>query len=136
VDFPKDFTVVSNHPSAEKRNRQRVVRTVRNRSVSSAVRTQVKRVREALEEKNKEAAAKTLATAISALDKASSKGVVHPKAASRTISRLAAQVAKLAAGKDEPAPVAKAGGKTAKPKATAAKAAAKAAKAAAPAAKK
>ena len=135
MDFSKDFTVVSNHPSAEKRNRQRVVRTVRNRSVSSAVRTQVKRVREALEEKNKEAAAKTLATAISALDKASSKGVVHPKAASRTISRLAAQVAKLAAGKDEPAPVAKAG-KAAKPKAAAAKAAAKAAKAAAPAAKK
>jgi small subunit ribosomal protein S20 len=111
---------VSNHPSAEKRNRQRIVRTARNRSVSSAVRTQVKRVRDALAEKNKEAAAKTLSVAISALDKASSKGVVHPKAASRTISRLAAQVAKLAAGKDEPAPVAKAGAKTkAAPKAKA-----------------
>lgn len=119
---------MSNHPSAEKRNRQRIVRTARNRSVSSSVRTQVKRVREALEEKNKEVAAKALATAVSALDKASSKGVVHPKAASRTISRLSAQVAKLAAGKDTGAPVAKPG-KTAKkpvrrsipPKAAAAK---------------
>jgi small subunit ribosomal protein S20 len=119
---------VSNHPSAEKRNRQRVVRTVRNRAVSSTVRTQVKRVRTALEEKNKEVAAKALATAISALDKASSKGVVHPKAASRTISRLSAQVARLAAGKAAPAATAKPAKAPKAPKAPKAAPAAKPAK--------
>ena len=39
---------MANHPSAEKRNRQRAKRTDRNRGVTSAVRTLVKRVRTAL----------------------------------------------------------------------------------------
>lgn len=86
---------MANHPSAEKRNRQRIKRTLRNRTVSSAVRTLVKRVRTALHAKDKSAADTALKTAIVALDKASTKGVLHPKAASRTISRLSAQVHKL-----------------------------------------
>jgi small subunit ribosomal protein S20 len=86
---------VANHPSAEKRNRQRVKRTLRNRGVSSAVRTQVKAVRTALHAKDAAAAVTALKVAIVALDKASTKGVLHPKAASRTISRLSAQVHKL-----------------------------------------
>ena len=86
---------MANHPSAEKRNRQRITRTVRNRAVASAVRTHVKRVRTAVAAKDKEGAKKALAIAVSELDKAASKGVAHPKAASRTISRLAAQVHKL-----------------------------------------
>jgi small subunit ribosomal protein S20 len=83
---------VANHASAEKRNRQRIVRTVRNRAVTSAVRTLVKRVRTAITAKDKAAAKTALATAIRALDKAATKGVVHTKAASRTVSRLSAQV--------------------------------------------
>jgi small subunit ribosomal protein S20 len=86
---------VANHPSAEKRNRQRITRTVRNRAVESAVRTHVKRVRTAVAAKDKEAAKKALAIAVSELDKSASKGVAHRKAASRTISRLSAQVHKL-----------------------------------------
>jgi small subunit ribosomal protein S20 len=83
---------VANHPSAEKRNRQRVKRTIRNRSVKSAVRTLVKRVHAALEAKDKEKAAAALKSAVVALDKAASKGVIHVKASSRTVSRLSAQV--------------------------------------------
>ena len=83
---------MANHPSAEKRNRQRITRTARNRAVSSSVRTFVKRVRVALEAKNAADAATALKVAIVEIDQASSKGVVHPKAASRTISRLSAQV--------------------------------------------
>jgi small subunit ribosomal protein S20 len=86
---------VANHPSAEKRNRQRIKRTLRNRTVSSSVRTLVKRVRTALHAKDQAAATSALKVAIVALDKASTKGVLHPKAASRTISRLAAQVHQL-----------------------------------------
>jgi small subunit ribosomal protein S20 len=94
---PERFQVVANHPSAEKRNRQRIKRTLRNRGVSSAVRTIVKRVRTAIEAKDKAAAKETLKLAITALDKAATKGVLHSKAASRTVSRLSAQVHKLTA---------------------------------------
>jgi small subunit ribosomal protein S20 len=90
---------VANHPSAEKRNRQRIKRTDRNRSIKSSVRTLVKRVRAAIEAKDKDAAKTALVNAESALDKAATKGACHPKAASRTVSRLAAQVGKLAAAK-------------------------------------
>jgi len=86
---------VANHPSAEKRNRQRIVRTARNRAINSAVRTLVKRVRAAIHAKDKEAAATALKAATVALDKAATKGAVHRKAASRTIGRLSAQVHKL-----------------------------------------
>jgi small subunit ribosomal protein S20 len=87
---------VANHPSAEKRNRQRIKRTDRNRAAKSAVRTIVKRVRTALAAKDKAAATTALKSAVVALDKAATKGVVHEKAASRTISRLSAQVHALA----------------------------------------
>lgn len=87
---------MANHPSAEKRNRQRIKRTLRNRAVASSVRTLVKRVRTALHAKDKDAATTALKAATVALDKAASKGVVHPKAASRTISRLSAQIHRLA----------------------------------------
>jgi small subunit ribosomal protein S20 len=86
---------VANHPSAEKRNRQRVKRTIRNRSVKSSVRSLVKRVRAELTAKNKEAAKTALAVAISSLDKAASKRVLHSKAVSRTVARLSAALHKL-----------------------------------------
>jgi small subunit ribosomal protein S20 len=88
---------VANHPSAEKRNRQRITRTLRNRMVSSSVRSFVKAVREAISKKDAAAAKTALHTATVALDKAATKGVVHVKAAARTISRLASQVHALGA---------------------------------------
>jgi small subunit ribosomal protein S20 len=90
---------VANHPSAEKRNRQRVKRTDRNRAVHSSVRTLVKRVRTALHAKDAGAATTALKAATVALDQAASKGVLHSKAASRTISRLSAQVHRLTTAK-------------------------------------
>jgi small subunit ribosomal protein S20 len=87
---------VANHPSAEKRNRQRIKKTLQNRTVKSSVRTLVKRVRDAIGAKDKAAAKTALANAVRALDKAASKGVVHDKAVSRTVSRLSAQIHALA----------------------------------------
>ena len=83
---------MANHPSAEKRNRQRIKRTTRNRAVKSAVRTQVKDVREALAAKDPKAAQEALALAVQALDKAAGKGVIARKAASRKVGRLAHQL--------------------------------------------
>lgn len=88
---------MANHPSAEKRNRQRIVKTARNRAIKSAVRTLVKRVRTAIHAKDKEAATVALKAATVALDRASSKGAVHSKAASRTIGRLSAQIHRIEA---------------------------------------
>jgi len=89
---------VANHPSADKRNRQRIKRTIRNRAVKSAVRTLVKQVRVEVTAKNTDAAKTALGRAISALDSAASKGVIHTKATSRLVGRLSAAVHKLTAG--------------------------------------
>jgi small subunit ribosomal protein S20 len=86
---------VANHPSAEKRNRQRIKRTLRNRSVKSAVRTVVKAVRDAIVAKDKKAATVALQRATEAIDKAATKGVLPKKTASRKVSRLASEVHKL-----------------------------------------
>ena len=87
---------MANHPSAEKRNRQRIKRTLRNRTITSSVRTLVKKVRTAVASKDKTAAQTALLTAIKALDSAAGKGVFHVKAASRTVSRLSSAVHKMA----------------------------------------
>ncbi|MBL8681040.1 MAG: 30S ribosomal protein S20 [Myxococcales bacterium] len=79
---------MANHSSADKRNRQRIKRTLRNRSAKTAVRGVVKQVRAALANGDKNAASTALATATSALDSAVTKGVMHRKTASRSISRL------------------------------------------------
>lgn len=86
---------MANHASAEKRNRQRIKRTLRNRSVNATVRSSVKKVRAAIVAKDKKAATEALMGATVLLDKAATKGVIHPKAASRTVSRLSAQVHRL-----------------------------------------
>lgn len=85
---------MANHPSAEKRNKQRLVRTERNRAARSTVRTAVKKARAAIEAGKPEDAKKEVLTASKALAKAAAKGVLHPKAASRTTSRIAAALAK------------------------------------------
>jgi small subunit ribosomal protein S20 len=83
---------VANHPSAEKRNRQREKRTQRNRGIKSSVRTQIKTVRAAIASKDPAAAAKALTDASIAIAKAASKGALPKKAASRKVSRLASAV--------------------------------------------
>jgi small subunit ribosomal protein S20 len=120
---------VANHPSAEKRNRQRIKRTTRNRAVKSAVRTQVKEAREALAAKDPKAAKEALALAVKALDKAAGKGVIARKAASRKVGRMAHQLhvllkspppskASKAPGADAPAGASDASAAEAKPKRT------------------
>jgi small subunit ribosomal protein S20 len=86
---------MANHASAEKRNRQRIRRTERNRAVKGAVRTLVKKARAAIGASGKPADTLTaVAEAIKAVDRAASKGVVHAKTAARTKSRLARAAAK------------------------------------------
>jgi small subunit ribosomal protein S20 len=86
---------VANHPSADKRNRQRIKRTLRNRGIKSSVRTLVKKARAAIAAKDAKTAATALAEATVALDRAVGKGALPRKTASRTVSRLATQVHQL-----------------------------------------
>ncbi len=88
---------MANHPSAEKRNRERLKRTERNRSIKTHFRTLVKSVREAVARGDKTAASQALKAAVSALDAAVTKGVLHRSSASRSISRLNAAVQKTGA---------------------------------------
>lgn len=88
---------MANHASAKKRARQTIKRTARNRHIRTTVRSQVKRVRSAIETGDQAAAKKALAAAISEIDGAVSKGIYHRKTGSRYISRLTHQVNALEA---------------------------------------
>ena len=90
---------MANHASAEKRNRQRITRTERNRSVKSSLRTDLKKTRAAIAG-NDEPAAKVQASA-SKLDKAAKRGAIPTKRASRLKSRLARAAHKAANAKAE-----------------------------------
>src|SRR5579864_4760325 len=85
---------MANTQSAKKRVRASARKRNRNRATRSAVKTLVSRAR-----RPGEAGGLTsdeVRRAISALDKAAEKGVLHPNNASRRKSRLMAAVAKLA----------------------------------------
>jgi small subunit ribosomal protein S20 len=79
---------MANHPSAEKRNRQRLKRTAKNRAAKSALRTEVKKARAQIKAAPGEAAV-LVTTAVSSLDRAASKGTIPARRASRLKARLA-----------------------------------------------
>jgi len=79
---------VANNKSAEKRNRQVEKRNLRNRHVLGAMRSAVKKARQALDagESN---ATELVKAAVARVDKAVGKGVLKRNTGSRLISRLA-----------------------------------------------
>ena len=79
---------MAHHKSAIKRIKQSIKKTARNRHVSSTLKTYIKRVREAVEAKDKEAAVAALKVAIPVIDSTATKGVIHSSTASRNVSRL------------------------------------------------
>jgi small subunit ribosomal protein S20 len=83
--------------SAKKQARASVRRTQRNRAVRSEVKTKIVKVRRTLTEgpvAESERYAITL-DAIRALDRAASKGILHPNNAARRKARLTRQLVKL-----------------------------------------
>ncbi|MDT7604309.1 MAG: small subunit ribosomal protein [Acidobacteriota bacterium] len=81
-----------NHKSAEKRVRQNEKRRQINRGNRTRLRTEIKRLRTALEEGGKDGLTETYAQTVSTIDKAVNKGVLHRNAAARYKSRLTARV--------------------------------------------
>src|SRR3954469_20834799 len=79
---------VANTKSAEKQNRQAHKHRARNQGITSAVRTQVRKFREALASGDAAKTKTELVSAIRAISKGASKGVIHKAQASRRIARL------------------------------------------------
>lgn len=80
---------MANHKSAVKRHQQSIRRRRRNQSLQSSVKTLVKKVRAAIDEKDPEAIAAKIKEVNGLLDKAVVKGVIKRNTASRKLSRLA-----------------------------------------------
>ncbi|MEE4357296.1 MAG: 30S ribosomal protein S20 [Desulfococcaceae bacterium] len=86
---------MANHKSALKRARQSKDRQARNKAVKTRVKNIVKGVRQTVADGLSEDAGAKLNEAKSVIAKAAKKGVIHKRAASRKISRLARQVNSL-----------------------------------------
>ena len=86
---------MANHPSAEKRNRQRIKRTERAKSVRRATRTAVRKAREALAAGDSAEAQNKVHAASIALARAAKHGVIHVRNAARTTARIASALNKL-----------------------------------------
>jgi small subunit ribosomal protein S20 len=74
--------------SAKKRLRQNIARRSRNRTVKSSVKTQVRKVREAVAAGDIQTAETEFREAAKKLDRAGAHRVIHANKASRTKSRL------------------------------------------------
>ena len=83
--FKQKENIMDRHPQQIKRERQDVKRRVRNVSSMSRLRTQIKRV---LESTDKEKAQAEYTVAVSYIDKAASKGLIHKNTAGRRKSKI------------------------------------------------
>ena len=85
-----------NIKSAKKRILVSQKRADRNKAIRSKVKTAIKKVNAAIEANDKAAASEALTKAVSAIDKATQKGVYHKNTAARKVSCLTVAVNKLA----------------------------------------
>jgi small subunit ribosomal protein S20 len=86
---------VANIKSQIKRNRQNEAAHERNKSVKSALKTAVRKFREAAAAGDKDAAVAAAQDAAKQLDKAASKGVIHKNQAANRKSAIGRKAASL-----------------------------------------
>ncbi|HTW12922.1 MAG TPA: 30S ribosomal protein S20 [Solirubrobacteraceae bacterium] len=86
---------MANIKSQIKRNKQNEKAHQRNKAVKSALRTHVRKFREAADAGNVEEATNALRVATRQLDKAVSKGVIHKNQAANRKSAIARRLAEL-----------------------------------------
>ena len=79
---------MANSPQARKRARQNEKRRRHNASFRSMVRSRIKKVRAAIEQKDKKAAAEAYRAAVPVIDRMADKGIIHKNKAARHKSRL------------------------------------------------
>jgi small subunit ribosomal protein S20 len=83
---------MAQHPSAVRQHRRSLRRNALQRKNRSGLRTQVKKLREAIQQKDKEKAQKLLPQTVSLIDKSVKKGAIHKNKGARAKSRLSLQV--------------------------------------------
>ncbi len=83
---------MAKHLSVIKRHHQSLARRERNQQIKSRVKTLIKKVRSAVEPKDRDNASAQLREVNRIMDKAVSRGVLKHKTASRKLSRLARTV--------------------------------------------
>ncbi|HEX4823197.1 MAG TPA: 30S ribosomal protein S20 [Candidatus Polarisedimenticolaceae bacterium] len=88
---------MASHASAVKKNKQDIKRRLRNRAHQSRLRTQIKKVRQAVAAGDGPTAQSLMKDMIALVDRTAKHGVLHKNAAARTKSRLTRAVAKLSA---------------------------------------
>ena len=81
-----------NNAAAKKRMRQEQKRRLHNRSVKSLVKTQITKARQAFDADADVDAEEAVRAAVSELDRAAKKGVIHRNNAARRKSRLMKQL--------------------------------------------
>ena len=86
---------MANIKSQKKRNRQNEKARLRNQSVRSSLKTAIRKFREAAEAGDLEKATAAQRAAARALDKASSKGVIHKNQAANRKSAIAKRLHEL-----------------------------------------
>ena len=86
---------MANIKQQKKRISQDRARRLRNMDVKSRMRTYMKRAMTALSSGNKDEVAKVLPEALSAIDRAASKGVIHANSAARKKSSLMTRASAL-----------------------------------------
>jgi small subunit ribosomal protein S20 len=86
---------VANIASAKKRARQAVKRRLQNASYRSMLRTYMKKVLDAIEAKDKDAAAEAYKETVPVIDRMVNKRQIHKNKAARHKSRLNAQLRAL-----------------------------------------
>ncbi|MBO6159784.1 MAG: 30S ribosomal protein S20 [Firmicutes bacterium] len=87
---------MANIKSAKKRVLVIRTKTLRNKMIKSAMKTAIRKVHQACDASDAAAAKAALTAAVSTIDKAKTKGVIHKNNASRKVSRLQKMVNKIA----------------------------------------
>jgi len=93
---------LANIKSAKKRIRTSEVKRLRNKAVKSQVKTGITRAEKLILSPEKDAAKEAVTTAISSLDRAVSKGVIHANNAARRKSRLVKKLNRAPAVEKKP----------------------------------
>jgi len=90
------FEKMANTTSAKKATRKIARRTIVNKSRRTQMRSSVRTVEEAIKRGDRAGALTAMASAEPELMKAAQQNIIHKNAASRKVSRLTHQIAKLA----------------------------------------
>jgi small subunit ribosomal protein S20 len=92
----RKFENMANTTSAKKATRKIARRTIVNKSRRTQMRGSIRTVEEAIKSGDREAALKAFAIAEPELMQAAQRSIIHKNSASRKVSRLSHQIAKLA----------------------------------------